>query len=141
MEEIIKKVKVLLEVMRTEGLEEVEVKEGDFSLKLRRKQNIPILSNSKEDKGAEAEEELYEIKSSTVGVFRFPQKGEKNIPEEGIKCGVRVRENSLLGIIEGIDEAHNEMVYATKQGILQEICVEENQVIGWGQTLFKIKVL
>lgn len=76
---------------------------------------------------------LFEVKSPTVGTFY-------NAPEPGkspyVQVGDTVRKGDILCLIEAM-KMLNELT-AERDGVIVEICAENQQIVEYGQPLFQI---
>ncbi len=83
--------------------------------------------------GPEKKENVQEIKSPLVGVFyRSPAAGEKPF----VSIGDTVKKGQVLGIIEAM-KMMNE-IESEFDGVIEEILVENEGKVEFGQTLFRI---
>ena len=74
-----------------------------------------------------------EQKSPLVGtVYLAPQAG----AEPFVKAGDRVRKGDVLCIVESMKMFNN--IEAEYDGIIEEICVDNGQIVEFGQTLARI---
>ena len=152
----LKKVKELIEIMKQNGLEELEIKQGDQKIFLRRSQPqppagpvvtaIPMMRQdyvapsapqSTETVGqttAKHEENLIEIKSPIVGTF-YAQPTPDSDPY--VEVGSSVEEQTIVCIIEAM-KVMNE-IKAETSGTIAEVLVSNGQAVEYGQVLFKVR--
>ncbi len=157
----IERIKELLALMKRHNLNEMEVSEGDFAVRLvkdspaeNKGQATVLLSHpaapqvisgvpdaaAVQAQGGEvagagdaASQDLLEITSPTVGTFyRSPSPEEESFVEEG----TRIEIDSTICIIEAM-KVMNE-VKAEISGVVSKILVENGQAVEYGQVLFLI---
>ncbi|MCL2392224.1 MAG: acetyl-CoA carboxylase, biotin carboxyl carrier protein [Oscillospiraceae bacterium] len=77
--------------------------------------------------------ELFEVKSPTVGTFyAAPEAGKTPF----VEVGVFVRKGDVLCLLEAMKMLNE--ITAEKDGVIAEICANNNQIVEFGQTLFRI---
>ena len=158
----LQKIKELIEIMKRNGLVEVEIKHGDDKIFLKRCQpqqpavsavpivgpNISALSqvapagpNATQTPAAEVEpsatqpqEELVEIKSSIVGTFYATPSPDS---EPCVEVGSNVDVQTVVCIIEAM-KVMNE-IKAETSGTIAEILVTNGQAVEYGQVLFRVR--
>jgi len=152
----LKKVKELIEIMKQNGLEELEIKQGDQKIFLRRSQPqssagpivtaVPMMrqefvspqsSQSTDVVGqttAKHEENLIEIKSPIVGTF-YSQPTPDSDPY--VEVGSSVEPQTIVCIIEAM-KVMNE-IKAETSGTIAEVFVTNGQAVEYGQVLFKVR--
>ena len=158
----LQKIKELIEIMKRNGLVEVEIKHGDDKIFLKRCQpqqpavsavpmvgpNISALSqvapagpNATQTSAAEAEpsapqpqEDLVEIKSSIVGTYYATPSPDS---DPFVELGSQVNSQTVVCIIEAM-KVMNEIKAETSRTIA-EILVTNGQAVEYGQVLFKVK--
>lgn len=157
----IKKIKELIEIMKANGLEELEIKHGDNKIFLKRSQPqqiqtpaIPTIPIIQSDPGvistgqqgmdisskpgtpqqADQEEELIEIKSPIVGTFYAKPTPDS---EPYVEVGSTVNPQTIVCIIEAM-KVMNE-IKAETSGIIAEVLVTNGQAVEYGQVLFKVR--
>jgi acetyl-CoA carboxylase biotin carboxyl carrier protein len=149
------KIKDILEIMKANDLEEVEIKHGEDKILLKRfgKQGgfgvvpvpaaaigpvtIPVGEAPKAVGGeakASAEEVLLEIKSPIVGTFYAAPSPDS---EPFVDVGTKVEENSVVCIVEAM-KVMNE-IKAEVSGTIAQILVKNGQAVEYGQVLFKVR--
>ena len=135
----IRKIKKLIDLMIESDLQAIEVKEGDQSIALTRRNpvvaaGVPTMTAApaaapvaKTPRGAvEA--------SPMVGVFYAAQS-----PGEApfVKVGQTIYAGDTLGIIEAMKIMNP--IEATQSGVVEEILVKNGEVIQFGQALFRYR--
>ena len=152
----LKKIKELVEIMKKNGLEELEIKQGDQKIFLRRSQPqssagqivtaVPMMRQdyiappapqSTETVGqtpAKHEENLIEIKSPIVGTF-YSQPTPDSEPY--VEVGSTVGSQTIICIIEAM-KVMNE-IKAETSGTIAEVLVSNGQAVEYGQVLFKVR--
>ena len=135
----IRKIKKLIDLMIESDLQAIEVKEGDQSIALTRRnpvvaagvQSIPTAVAAapvaKKPHGAVET-------SPMVGVFYAAQSpGEPPF----VKVGQTITAGETLGIIEAMKIMNP--IEATQSGVVEEILVKNGEVIQFGQALFRYR--
>lgn len=144
----INKINELAKILRQNQLTKLDLTEGDSRLVLEAEGRavttveIPVVSV---DHTAEILAEPAEIvekteektgmeqKSPLVGtVYLAPQAG----AEPFVKVGDRVKKGDVLCIVESMKMFNN--IEAEYDGTIEEICVDNGQIVEFGQTLVKI---
>lgn len=144
----INKINELAKILRQNQLTKLDLTEGDSRLVLEAEGRavttveIPVVSV---DHTAEILAEPAEIvekteektgmeqKSPLVGtVYLAPQAG----AEPFVKTGDRVKKGDVLCIVESMKMFNN--IEAEYDGTIEEICVDNGQIVEFGQTLVKI---
>lgn len=149
----LKRIKELIDIMKENGLDEIEIKHGDDKIHLKRSsgqqqiitampvshQNVAASDNSSEiGAGAgpveEAESNLAEIKSPIVGTFyRKPSPDS----EPFVSVDSHVNEQTIVCVIEAM-KVMNE-IKAEVSGTIVDVLAKDGQAIEYGQVLFKVK--
>lgn len=153
----IRKVKKLIEMLEESQLNEIEIKEGEESVKLVKAVSVPmqekiitsdlsstmtqpsepkdVNSQSKESQPNESEAISGEtIDSPMVGTFyAAPNPGAKDF----VSVGDKISEGDVLCIIEAM-KMMNE-VKADSSGTVEQILIENAEPVEFGQPLFVIK--
>lgn len=147
--------KIFADMFKDLGLTQLKVNDKDFELILKKEvkvvtasvENVPVISsnqvvtatneNTVEDltdtDTTETNSSLNDVKAPLVGVFYAAPS-----PEEDayVKVGDRVNKGDVLCAIEAM-KMFNE-IKAETAGTIAEICVDNGNVVEYGQTLFKI---
>jgi acetyl-CoA carboxylase biotin carboxyl carrier protein len=147
----IRKIKKLIELLDESGIAEIEIKEGEESLRITRQLNIaPAQAIAPAAMAAapiqvvatagaaepDAEEELpgHKVTSPMVGTFyRASTPGAPVFTE----VGKQVNEGDTLCIIEAMKILNQ--IEADKSGIIKAILVENGQPVEFGQPMFIIE--
>jgi len=144
------KVKILLDLLAQSDADEIEVTEGDFSVKVRRNRNIveqvqyapvhqqPPMQPPLPDPAAAASQSSvnngHTIKSPMVGTFyRAPAPGASNF----IEIGKNVAKGDVLCIVEAMKMMNQ--IEADKAGVISAILVDDGTPIEFDQPLFVIQ--
>ena len=136
---IIDSIDLLSKTMIKNNLSEIEVSDGDFSLKLKKfiKDNQVLKNNEVFEKSAQKENEpsLLEkaLKSPLVGTAYLS-------PDPGAKKFVEVGQNVKIGQVLLIIEAMKTMneITADKNGVIKKIFVKNESPVEFGEPLFLI---
>ena len=143
----IKWIEELARVLRENDLTVLEVQEGEKSVKLERKASagdssaavpVPAMKGESPFVTAGTEPAAQTVKgtlvtSPTVGVFYAAASPDS---KPFVEVGDQVKKGDTLCIIEAM-KLMNE-IPAETDGIVQEICAENGQVVEFGQPLFRI---
>jgi len=147
----IRKIKKLIELLDESGVAEIEIKEGEESVRISRQQNVvaaapaqqmfapapaPVAAApaAEEAPAAEAEISGHKIKSPMVGTFyRSASPGAATFTD----VGQTVSEGDTLCIIEAMKILNQ--IEADKSGTVKAILVENGQPVEFGQPLFIIE--
>ena len=149
----LQKIEKLIEIMKRNGLVEVEIKHGDDKIFLKRGQAqqpsnqlstadlqmpaepLPATGGGKINKQQSAiEEDLVEIKSPIVGTFYATPSPDS---EPCVELGSRVSPETVVCIVEAM-KVMNE-IKAETNGTVSEILVTNGQAVEYGQVLFRVK--
>ena len=135
----IRKIKKLIDLMIESDLQAIEVKEGDQSIALTRRNPmvaaaVPTMAvASAEAPVAKTPRGAVET-SPMVGVFyAAPSPGEATF----VKVGQAISAGETLGIIEAMKIMNP--IEATQSGVVEEILVKNGDVIQFGQPLFRYR--
>lgn len=144
----INKINELAKILRQNQLTKLDLTEGDSRLVLeaegRAVTTVEIPAVSVDNAGEIAAEPAeivekteektgMEQKSPLVGtVYLAPQAG----AEPFVKAGDRVKKGDVLCIVESMKMFNN--IEAEYDGTIEEICVDNGQIVEFGQTLVKI---
>ena len=144
----VNKINELAKILRQNQLTKLDLTEGDSRLVLEAEGRavttveIPavsvdhtaeILAEPAENVEKTEEKTGMEQKSPLVGtVYLAPQAG----AEPFVKAGDRVKKGDVLCIVESMKMFNN--IEAEYDGTIEEICVDNGQIVEFGQTLVKI---
>ena len=133
----IRKIKKLIDLMIESDLQAIEVKEGDQSISLTRRNPVIAASNI-----ALPTPEAPIVKSSRGAIETAPMVGVFYIaPNPGeapfVKVGQTVSAGESLGIIEAMKIMNP--IEATQSGVIEEILVKNGDVVQFGQPLFRYR--
>ena len=148
----VRTVKALVALMTQHDLSEIELREGNQRLRLRRGAYQPVApigvqaaappaptagsapKTETPPTPAPPSRQLLEIKSPTPGTFyAAPKPGETPF----VKVGSKVTPETVVCLIEAM-KLYNE-VQAECSGIIVEALVENQQAVEYGQVLFKVE--
>jgi len=156
----LKKIKELIEIMKQNGLEELEIRQDDDKIYLKRSQpqtaQTPIITSvpiAKQEfgtapvaaQGAELmgrpgasqpqhDENIVEIKSPIVGTFYAKSSPDS---EPYVEIGSSVGPQTIVCIIEAM-KVMNE-IKAESSGTITDVLVTDGQAVEYGQVLFKVR--
>ncbi len=153
----IKKIKKLIQIMKENGLVEIEIKHDDDKIVLKRAQSQQTINGmtimrpesgaapaGPEDMGVvsqpyapqpvPSEEDLVEIKSPIVGTFYATPSPDS---EPYVDIDSAVGPQTVVCIIEAM-KVMNE-IKAETSGTIAEILVTNGQAVEYGQVLFKVR--
>ena len=149
--------KIFADMFKDLGLTQLKVNDKDFELILKKEvkvvtasvENVPVVSSNQvvtatsentvetvtDTDTTETNSSLNDVKAPLVGVFYAAPS-----PEEDayVKVGDRVNKGDVLCVIEAM-KMFNE-IKAETSGTVAEICVDNGNVVEYGQTIFKITV-
>lgn len=136
----IRKIKKLIDLMIESDLQSIEVKEGDQSIALARRNPViaagvaPVASTAPAAPAVKPAARGAVETSPMVGVFyAAPSPGEAPF----INVGQTVSAGETLGIIEAMKIMNP--IEATQSGVIEEILVKNGDVIQFGQPLFRYR--
>ena len=147
----IRKVKKLMELLEQSGMSEIEIKEGEESVKISRYGNAPLMTptipqqpaamvtpsqvestTTAANKGAEAGGNL--ISSPMVGTYySAPSPSAKPF----VTVGQHVNKGDTIGIIEAMKIMNQ--IEADHSGTVVEILVKDGEAVEFGQALIVIQ--
>jgi acetyl-CoA carboxylase biotin carboxyl carrier protein len=151
----LQRIKDLIEIMKQNGLVELEIKHGDDVIVLKRQQPqslpvaVPITGVSvphaagpgKDVTAAEAAqhtahaaEGLVDIKSPIVGTFYATPSPDS---DPFVEIGSQVNSQTVVCIVEAM-KVMNE-IKADTSGTIEQICMESGQAVEYGQVLFRVR--
>ena len=142
----LRKIKKLIEMLQESDLNEIEVKEGEESVRINRKKGdveIPqqivapqVQSKEKVENVDEPEENLSFIQSPMVGTFyRSPAPGKPPF----IEIGQRVKKGDTICIIEAMKMMNQ--VKSEFDGKIVDIKVENGQPVEFNESLVSIETI
>lgn len=139
----LRQVRALAQILKENDLTALEFSVGEDKIKLERRETavlptVPSVGTAPSVPGAQPvpmqkEQNYRAIKSPMVGVFYSAPSPDA---EPFVKEGSHVKKGDVLCIIEAM-KLMNE-VNAEQDGKILEVCVENGEVVEYGQTLFKI---
>lgn len=142
----IKQIKSLAEILKANGLSMLEVTEGENKIRLEKTAYSDIIEQNCSKKVEETITKnvnlpadgvdfnnISEIKSPIVGIF-YSSPSPKS--EAFVKIGDKIKKGTVLCIIEAM-KLMNE-ISSDCDGEIVDICAENEQIVEYGQTLFKI---
>jgi len=146
----IRKVKKLMELLEQSGMAEIEIKEGEESVKISRYGNAPLMtptvsqqpaamvtpsqveSTTAANKGAEVNDDL--ISSPMVGTYySAPSPSAKPF----VTVGQHVNKGDTVGIIEAMKIMNQ--IEADHSGTVVKILVKDGEAVEFGQALIVIQ--
>ena len=146
----IRKVKKLMELLEQSGMAEIEIKEGEESVKISRYGNSPLMtptvsqqpaamvtpsqveSTTAANKGTEVNDDL--ISSPMVGTYySAPSPSAKPF----VTVGQHVNKGDTVGIIEAMKIMNQ--IEADHSGTVVEILVKDGEAVEFGQALIVIQ--
>ena len=146
----IRKVKKLMELLEKSGMAEIEIKEGEESVKISRYGNSPLMtptvsqqpaamvtpsqveSTTAVNKGTELNDDL--ISSPMVGTYySAPSPSAKPF----VTVGQHVNKGDTVGIIEAMKIMNQ--IEADHSGTVVEILVKDGEAVEFGQALIVIQ--
>lgn len=137
-------------------LTEISVKDGDFELVMKKEKtvnsgsvgnngsavsvgNAESIANTVNTVNIEnikdagtSEKKYHEIKAPLLGIFY-----DKNSDEPLISVGTKVKKGDVLCSIEAMKMLND--VVSDTDGVIEEICAKNGEMVEFHQTLFKIK--
>ena len=120
----------LVGLMGRHDLAELELKDGERSIRLKR--NVPVLT-AVPVVAAKPVRHLLEIKSPTPGTF-YAQ--DKPGSPAFVQVGTKVNATTVVCVIEAM-KIFNE-IPSEVTGTIVEICIENKQPVEYGQVLFRV---
>ncbi|MDJ0805637.1 MAG: acetyl-CoA carboxylase biotin carboxyl carrier protein [Gammaproteobacteria bacterium] len=138
----IRKVKKLIELLEESDVAEIEIHEGEESVRISRQASLPVAAQpvpvapTPAPAPAVPETEMIQghaVKSPMVGTFyRSPSPGSKSFVEEGQQVAV----GDTLCIIEAMKILNQ--IESDKAGTIKKILVENGQPVEYNEPLFII---
>ena len=143
----LRKIKKLIEMLQESDLNEIEVKEGEESVRINRKKEVHVSSMPQVAMNAPIPEQqisqptaqeipldLMSVKSPMVGTFyRSPAPGKPPFIEIGQKISV----GDVVCIVEAMKMMNQ--VKSDVEGIIKEIHIEDGQAVEFDQILISIE--
>ena len=152
----IRKVKKLIELLEESGIAELEIREGEESVRISRQSKVdsapvvaaaapaPVVAAAptpaaapppaESSGGSEPELSGHIIKSPMVGTFyRSPAPGAKSF----VEVGQNVNVGDTLCIVEAMKLLNQ--IESDKAGVVKSILIENEQPVEYGQPLFVIE--
>ena len=145
----LRKIKKLIEMLQESDLNEIEVKEGEESVRINRKKEVHIspsapqvsLSTPEQQQAVsspageeELSSELTSITSPMVGTFyRSPAPGKPPF----IEIGQKIKAGDVVCIVEAMKMMNQ--VKSDVDGIVREIHIEDGQPVEFDQPLISIE--
>ncbi len=136
----------LAKIIQNNRLSKIEIIEGDTKILIEAAdflssnaevRNLPELLHHRKSESLEAapaENGLAPQKAPLVGtVYLSPKAG----AEPFVKKGQEIKEGDTICVVESM-KLFNEIV-ADQDGIIAEVCVQNGQIVEFGQTLFMIE--
>jgi acetyl-CoA carboxylase biotin carboxyl carrier protein len=149
----VKRIKQLIEIMKENGLVEIEIKHDDDKIVLKRAQpqqvfgGTPVMmpesgtvsagaggTRASDQPVAPPREDLVEIKSPIVGTFYATPSPDS---EPYVEVGSTVTAHTVVCIIEAM-KVMNE-IKAEVEGTVVEVLVSNGQAVEYGQVLFRVR--
>ncbi|QYJ77300.1 acetyl-CoA carboxylase biotin carboxyl carrier protein [Shewanella sp. FJAT-52076] len=134
----LRKIKKLIELVQESGINELEVKEGEESVRIIRHGNLPpqtvtTETSPKATSSAQARESGHRVLSPMVGTFyRAPSPEARPFVELGTEVAV----GDTLAVIEAMKMMNQ--IAADRAGIVKAILVENGTAVEFDQPLFVI---
>lgn len=143
----LRKIKKLIEMLQESDLNEIEVKEGEESVRINRKKEVHVSSMPQvamntpvqgqqisQPTAQEIPSDLFCVKSPMVGTFyRSPAPGKPPFIEIGQKISV----GDVVCIVEAMKMMNQ--VKSDVEGIIKEIHIEDGQAVEFDQILISIE--
>lgn len=140
-----KEILELIEVIDKSALTKFSFEEGDTKIKIEKNREETICTKPvTQNEVLQIKEEVERIESDNFEYIKSPLIGtfyNSPSPEEEpyIAVGDKVSKNQVIGIIE-VMKVMNE-VKCNYDGIVEDILINNNDTVEYGQSLIKIKVL
>ena len=139
----IRKIKKLIELLQESGLAEIEIKEGEESVRINRGgmaqpavvHTVPALASAPmEGRSGPAAVERYTANAPMVGTFfASPTPGTPPF----VTIGQQIKKGDILCIIEAMKIMNQ--IEADRDGVIAAVMVENGQPVEFGQPLFAIQ--
>lgn len=124
------KIKEIISIFENSKISSMDLEEGSFKIRLEKKDTITV-SHAPVTQEESAQEHKQTLNSPLVGTFYASLKPGQDAL---VKVGQRIHKGDVLCIIEAM-KAMNEMK-AQKDGVIQEILVQDGQMVEYDQPLF-----
>lgn len=142
------KIKELVQLIKDEDLQEIELKDGDKSIRIEAKRPqvtseiIPqsnvqagVSNGNNSIDGNSRDDELLEIRAPQIGVF-YTQKAEES-EETFVEVGDTVDKETQVGMIEAMKMFND--IFAEHDGVVEEILVSNGESVEYNQVLMLIR--
>ena len=143
----LRKIKKLIEMLQESDLNEIEVKEGEESVRINRKKEVHVSSMPQvamntpvqeqqisQPTAQEIPSDLISVKSPMVGTFyRSPAPGKPPF----IEIGQKIRVGDVVCIVEAMKMMNQ--VKSDVEGIVKEIHIQDGQAVEFDQILISIE--
>ena len=148
----IRKVKKLMELLEKSGMAEIEIKEGEESVKISRFGNMPLMTPTISQQPAPAIATPSNVKTTTMAADKDPEVSGNLIssPMVGtyysapspsakpfVTVGQHVNKGDTVGIIEAMKIMNQ--IEADLSGTVVEILVKDGEAVEFGQALIVIQ--
>ncbi|GIU27845.1 acetyl-CoA carboxylase biotin carboxyl carrier protein [Shewanella schlegeliana] len=151
----IRKIKKLIELVQESDIAELEIKEGEESVRICRHSPVPMQTNSQtflapassvapatprphtgssDDYDETADDETHQLISPMVGCIYLT---EKESQRPLCTLGQRVTAGDVVCIIEAMTMSNR--ITADKTGVISAILIEDGQQIDFGQAILEIE--
>ena len=137
----LKDIKDLIKVINNSNVKNFEMKDNDNYIKIESGiqnagKGLNLVTATKEVNDTKEltleDKDIIEIKSPIVGTFYSKPAPDK---ESFVKVGDRVKKGDTVCIIEAMKLMND--INAEEDGEIVEVCVEDGDMVEYGQTLFK----
>ena len=133
-------IKELSDYLKEFNLTEIEITEKDTKIKVSKNNvsisNQPQVTSSSSPVSSSAPTQTQNIKSGTeitspiIGTaYHAPEPGAKKF----VEIGKKIKKGDTIMIVEAMKTMNH--VPSTADGVVKEICVEDGQPVGFGQTI------
>jgi len=145
----IRKVKKLMELLEQSGMSEIEIKEGEESVKISRYGNTPLQPQSFVQQPIPASQAIAKPPSSTtealslnINSITSPMVGTyysapSPTAKPFVSIGQQVKEGDTIGIIEAMKIMNQ--IEADQSGVVVNILVKDGDAVEFGQPLIVIE--
>ena len=145
----VRKVKKLIELLEASSIGEIEIKEGDDTVRISRSssaapaiappptppQNVPVVTGepAAKESSATSPSHLHAVDAPMVGTF-YRSSSPDTAPF--VEVGSKVKKGEPLCIIEAMKMMNH--IEAPVAGIVEEILIENAEPVEFGQTIIRI---